>query len=61
MTVRVYRQHAVAIKYLLSRRDAFSAELGDRSQEKGAIGLFYTFLGNDGFGAVEWRDSSTHW
>ena len=61
VTVRVYRQHAVAIKYLLSRRDTFSAGLGDRSQEKGAIGLFYTFLGNDGFGAVEWRDSSTHW
>ena len=61
VTVRVYRQHALAIKYLLSRRDTYSAGLGDRSQEKGAIGLFYTFLGNDGFGAVEWRDSSTHW
>ena len=59
-TVRVYRQHAVAIRYLLSRRDTFSPDFGDRSQSRGTVGLFYTFLGNDGFGAVEWRDSSAH-
>jgi hypothetical protein len=60
-TVRVYRQHAIAIRYVLSRRDTSSPDLGDRSQSNGTIGLFYTFLGNDGFGAVDWRDSSTHW
>ncbi len=60
LTVRVYRQHAVAIKYLLSRRDTSSPDFGDRSQSRGAVGLFYTFLGNDGFGAVDWRDSSAH-
>ena len=59
-TVRLYRQHAVAIRYLLSRRDTYSPNLGDRSQTSGTIGLFYTFLGNDGFGAVEWRDSGAH-
>ena len=59
-TVRVYRQHAVAIRYLFSRRDTFSPDFGDRSQSSGTVGLFYTFLGNDGFGAVEWRDSGAH-
>ena len=59
-TVRVRRQHAVAIRYLLSRRDTVSPDLGDRSQSSATIGLFYTYLGNDGFGAVEWRDSGTH-
>lgn len=59
-TVRVYRQHAVAIRYLLSRRDTSSPDLGDRSQSSATVGLFYTFLGNDGFGAVDWRDSSAH-
>jgi hypothetical protein len=54
-TVRVHRRHAVAIRYLLSRRDTSSPDFGDRSQSSGTVGLFYTFLGNDGFGAVDWR------
>jgi hypothetical protein len=58
-TVRVYRQHAVAVRYLLSRRDTYSTDLGDRSQSSATIGLFYTYLGNDGFGVVDWRDANT--
>ena len=58
-TVRIYRQHAVAVRYLLSRRDAYSTDLGDRSQSSATIGLFYTCLGNDGFGVVDWRDANT--
>ena len=60
LTVRVHRQHAVAIRYLLSRRDTFSPTLGDRSQGSGTVGLFYTYLGNDGFGVVDWRDGGAH-
>jgi hypothetical protein len=56
-TVRVYRQHAVSVRYLLNRRDTSSPNFGDRSQSNATVGLFYTFLGNDGFGVVEWRDS----
>ena len=59
-TVRVYRQHAVSVRYLLNRRDTSSPNFGDRSQSNATVGLFYTFLGNDGFGAVEWRDSGAH-
>jgi hypothetical protein len=56
-TVRVYKQHAVAVRYLVNRRDTNSPTFGDRSQSNATVGLFYTFLGNDGFGAVDWRDS----
>jgi hypothetical protein len=54
-TLRVYRQHGVSVRYLLNRRDAFYPDSGDNSQTRGTIGLFYTFLGHDRFGAVEWR------
>jgi hypothetical protein len=54
-TVRVHRKHAIAIRYLLSRRDTSFADLGDRTQSRATVGLFYSYLGNDGFGAVDWR------
>jgi hypothetical protein len=54
-TLRVYRQHAIAVKYLANRRDAFYPDVGDSSQSRGTIGVFYTYLGHDRFGAVEWR------
>ncbi len=59
-TVRVYKQHAVAVRYLLSRRDTSSAAAGNIVQSSATVGLFYTYLGNDGFGVVDWRDSSAN-
>jgi hypothetical protein len=55
LTFRVYRQHAVSLKYLLNRRDAFYPDFGDSSQTRSTLGIFYTWLGQDRFGAVEWR------
>lgn len=55
LTVRIYRQHAIALKYTWSRRDATFPDLGDTSQTRGTIGIFYTYLGHDRFGAVDWR------
>ncbi|MDQ2964208.1 MAG: DUF3943 domain-containing protein [Pseudomonadota bacterium] len=55
LTVRVYRQHAIALKYAWSRRNATFPDLGDTTQTRGTIGIFYTYLGHDRFGAVEWR------
>ena len=55
VTLRLYRQNAVAIKYIWSSRDAFFPEIGHRRQVRATIGLLYTFLGHDRFGAVEWR------
>jgi len=54
LTFRVHGRHGVAVKYLLNRRDAFYPDVGDSSQTRGTIGLYYTFLGLDRFGAVEW-------
>jgi hypothetical protein len=54
-TVRVYERHGVSVRYLLNRRDAFYPDVGDSSQTRGTVGFFYTFLGHDRFGAVEWR------
>ena len=54
-TWRVHKQHAVAIKYQFSRRDAFFPDLGDRTQRRGTIGIFYTLLGRDRFGTGDWK------
>jgi len=55
LTVPVYRRHGISIKYLRNRRDAFYPDVGDSSQSRGTIGIFYTFLGHERFGAVDWR------
>jgi hypothetical protein len=53
-TVRVYQRHGVSIRYLLNRRDAFYPDIGDSSQTRGTVGIFYTYLGHDRFGYVDW-------
>jgi hypothetical protein len=55
LTYRIHKQHAIAVKYLLSRRDATFPDLGDRTQSRATIGIFYTYLGHDQFGATDWR------
>jgi len=55
LTLRLWRQNAVALRYQWSRRDAFYPELGRQRQERGTLGLFLTLLGHDRFGATEWR------
>ncbi len=52
---RVSGNHALAVKYIVSRRDSSYFGVSDRSQMRGTIGLFYTLLGHDRIGAVDWR------
>ena len=54
-TVRVHKQHAIAVKYLWNRRDASISFLGDSTQERATVGIFYSYVGSDRFGAVDWR------
>jgi len=54
-TWRVYQRHGISLRYLLNRRDAFYPDVGDSSQTRGTIGLYYTYLGHDRFGYVPWR------
>jgi hypothetical protein len=56
LTLRLYRSSAITVKYLWSRRDAFYPDVGHRTQVRGTLGLMYTFLGHDRFGAVDWRE-----
>ena len=53
LTWRVQGRHGISLKYLGNRRDAYDAQLGDRSQHRGTVGIFYTLLGHDFFGATE--------
>ncbi len=53
LTWRVHGRHGISLKYLGNRRDAYDAQLGDRSQHRATVGIFYTLLGHDFFGATE--------
>jgi hypothetical protein len=55
LTMRIHKEHAIAIKYLWNRRDATYPDLADQKQVRGTFGIFYTLLGHDHFGAVNWR------
>jgi hypothetical protein len=54
-TLRVKRQHAITLKYLGNYRDASYPDVGNRTQTRATVGLFYTLLGDDGFGNIDWR------
>jgi hypothetical protein len=54
-TYRIHKQHAIAVKYTWTRRDAQYPDIGDRTQTRATIGIFYTLLGHDRFGAYDWR------
>jgi hypothetical protein len=54
LTYRIHKQHAIALKYLVTRRDATTSTFGDQTQTRGTVGIFYTLLGHDRFGAVNW-------
>lgn len=54
-TWRVHKQHAIAVKYLWNHRDATFPGIGDTTQTRATVGIYYTFLGHDRFGATEWR------
>jgi len=38
------------LKYQFSRRDSAFPTLGDRTQTRATVGIFYTLLGRDRFG-----------
>jgi hypothetical protein len=54
LTWRIKDRHGISIKYLGNRRDARYPE-GDRTQRRQTVGIFYTWLGRDRFGAYDWE------
>ena len=55
LTIPIYGRHGLALQYVVSRRDAHYTDAADRHQTVGTFGLFYTFVSDSSFGAVEWR------
>ena len=53
-TWRVHKQHGLSIKYLGNRREVRGGDLDGRVQQRSTVGIFYTMLGHDRFGAAEW-------
>jgi len=59
LTVRVYGRHALGLQYVASLRDARYPDQPDSYQTVGTVSLVYTWLGDIGFGAVEWRNADS--
>ncbi|MBV9892339.1 MAG: DUF3943 domain-containing protein, partial [Rhizobacter sp.] len=55
LTWRLRRQHAVSIRYIGNRRDASLPGAPGIEQVRNTIGLYYTLVGQDRFGGVDWR------
>jgi Domain of unknown function (DUF3943) len=52
LAVRMYRRHGLGVTYQLAGRSTDYLELPDQTQSRSRVGVFYTFLGSGGFGAV---------
>ena len=50
--IRLYQRHALGLTYQLAGRNSDSLTLPHQRQARSAVGVFYTFLGSGGFGAV---------
>jgi len=55
LTVRLFDRHGIALRYVVSHRDASYPTVEFRNQTVGTASLMYVLLGNSGFGAVDWR------
>ncbi len=54
-TWKISGPHAIGVNYVWSHRSADFPGTPGRRQTLGRLGLYYTLLGQDGFGAVDWR------
>jgi hypothetical protein len=55
LTWRLDKRQALTLKVVGNRRDARFANPGTQRQTQTTVGLFYSLLGQGGFGAVDWR------
>ena len=52
LAVRLYRRHALGLTYQLAQRKSDLPARPDQTHARSTVGVFYTFLGSGGFGAV---------
>ncbi len=57
LTVRIFDLHGITLRYTVSNRAGRYVGLPDSSQRVATVGLGYTLLGHERFGAVDWRPS----
>ena len=55
LTWRIAGPHAIGVSYVWSHRSAAFPSSVDQRQTLGQVGVYYTLLGRQDFGAVEWR------
>ena len=55
LTWRITGPHAIGISYVWSHRSAAFPPAVQQRQTLGQVGIYYTLLGRQDFGAVEWR------
>ncbi|HEY4066989.1 MAG TPA: DUF3943 domain-containing protein [Burkholderiaceae bacterium] len=60
LTWRVHGRHAIGLRYVVSRRSAsFQGGNAAASLRLATVGVFYTLLGLDDFGTVDWRHGAS--
>ena len=52
LAVRLFSRHALGVSYQLAGRNSDFLDLPNQSSSRTRVGVFYTFLGSGGFGAV---------
>ena len=55
LTWRIQGPHAIGVNYLWSHRSASYEGIDGTRQTLGTVGIYYTLLGQQGFGAIDWR------
>ena len=56
LTWRIHGRHAVGVKYAWTHRSASFASSPAQARTLATVGLYYTLLGLDTFGTVDWRE-----
>lgn len=54
-TWRIQGQHAIGVNYVWSHRSASYQGADNSRQTLGRVGIYYTLVGQQRFGAVDWR------
>ena len=54
-TFRIHGGNAIGLQYVLSTRSAEYGTMPDKKMQEGTITIVYTILGDEHFGAVNWR------
>jgi hypothetical protein len=60
LTLRVYRQHGIIVRYRVSNRDGRYIGEPSSHQRVATLNIGYSLFGDDDLGAVDWREGATH-